>query len=39
MKKFSKEEKAVWLEDWRRSGMKAWIYAKENGLNPQTFTK
>ena len=35
--KFSEEEKAMWLEDWRRSGKKAWTYAKENGLTPQTF--
>jgi len=34
---FSKEEKAMWLEDWSRSGKKAWSYAKENGLIPQTF--
>jgi len=34
---FSTEEKAMWLEDWRRSGKKAWSYAKENGLIPQTF--
>jgi transposase-like protein len=35
--KFSKEEKAMWLEDWKQSGKKAWTYAKENGLIPQTF--
>ena len=35
--KFSEEEKAMWLEDWRRSGKKAWAYARENGLIPQTF--
>jgi len=34
---FSKEEKALWLEDWKQSGKKAWTYAKENGLIPQTF--
>jgi len=34
---FSKEEKMMWLEDWSRSGKKAWAYAKENGLIPQTF--
>jgi hypothetical protein len=34
---FSKEEKAMWLEDWRQSGKTAWAYAKENGLVPQTF--
>ena len=37
--KFSEEEKAMWLEDWRQSGKSAWAYAKENGLNQQTFTK
>ena len=35
--KYSEEEKAMWLEDWRQSGKQAWAYAKENGLNPQTF--
>jgi hypothetical protein len=39
MKKYSAEEKGMWLEDWKASGKKAWAYAKENGLNPQTFTK
>ena len=37
--KFSEEEKEMWLEDWRGSGKKPWTYAKENGLNPQTFVK
>jgi transposase-like protein len=37
--KFSEEEKRMWLEDWRRSGKSAWAYAKENGLNQQTFVK
>jgi len=37
--KYSKEEKAMRLEDWRQSGKSAWVYAKENGLAPQTFTK
>jgi len=37
--KFSKEEKAKWLENWRASGKRAWLYAKENGLCPQTFLK
>ena len=37
MKKYSKEEKTMWLEDWRQSGKGAWLYAKENGLVPQTF--
>jgi len=35
--KYSEEEKAMWLEDWKRSGKKAWAYAKENELIPQTF--
>jgi hypothetical protein len=37
--KFSEEEKAMWLEDWGRSGKSAWAYATANGLNPQTFVK
>ena len=37
MKKYSEEEKRMWLEDWRESGRSAWSYAKSNGLNPQTF--
>ena len=36
---FSKEEKAMWLEDWRQSGKRVWPYAKENGLCPQTFAR
>ena len=36
---YSKEEKAMWLEDWKESGKSAWAYAKANGLNLQTFTK
>jgi transposase-like protein len=35
--KFSKEEKNMWVADWKQSGKKAWAYAKENGLIPQTF--
>jgi transposase-like protein len=37
--KISSEEKALWLEDWRQSGKSARAYAKENGLNPQTFAR
>ena len=37
--KFSEEERGMWLEDWRQSGKSAWSYAKENGLNPQTFVR
>ena len=36
---YSKEEKEMWLDDWRQSGKSTWAYAKENGLNPQTFVK
>ncbi|MCL2880101.1 MAG: hypothetical protein FWF29_07640 [Treponema sp.] len=36
---FSNEEKAMWLEDWRKSGKGAWVYAKDNGLVPQTFAR
>ena len=35
--KYNAEEKAMWLEDWKQSGKKAWTYAMENGLIPQTF--
>ena len=35
--KYSKEEKAKWLEDWRKSGKGAWAFARANGLKPQTF--
>jgi hypothetical protein len=34
---YSKEEKTMWLDDWRQSGKSAWAYAKANGLNLQTF--
>ena len=27
----------MWLEDWKQSGKGAWLYARENGLVPQTF--
>ena len=36
---YNNEEKQLWLEDWRQSGKSAWAYAKENGLNQQTFIK
>ena len=36
---FSKEEKAMWVEDWQRSGKSACSYAKENGLVLQTFIR
>jgi len=37
--KYSKEERAMWLEDWKQSGKSANAYAKENGLAPWTFNK
>ena len=36
---YSAEEKAKMLEEWKRSGKKAWRYAQENGLIPQTFCR
>jgi transposase-like protein len=35
--RFTDEEKAMWLEDWKGSGQSAASYAKANGLNYQTF--
>ena len=35
--KFSKEEKEMWLKDWKKSGKSVWGYAKENGISPHTF--
>jgi len=35
--RYSEEEKTMWLEDWKTGGRSAWAYAKENGLNWQTF--
>jgi len=37
MKKYSAEEKVMWIDDWRQSGKNVWTYARENGLVPQTF--
>jgi hypothetical protein len=39
MTRYSIEAKSKLLEGWRRSGKKAWVYAKEKGINPQTFSK
>jgi transposase-like protein len=36
MKRYSEEEKAMWIEDWKASGMSATMYARENELNPQS---
>ena len=37
--KYSKEEREMWLQDWKQSGKSAWAYAKENSLTPQTFVR
>jgi len=37
--KFSTEEKARLLEDWKQSGKSISAYARENGLARRTFTK
>ena len=37
MKRYSEEEKKMWLDDWNQSGKSVRAYAKENGINPQTF--
>ena len=37
MKRFSREEKAKWLEGWQQSGQSIYTYARKNGLVPQTF--
>jgi len=37
--RYSEEEKAMWLEDWKRSGKSVNAYARENGLVPWTFNK
>jgi transposase-like protein len=36
MKKYSAEEREMWVEDWRQSGASIWAYAKANGLSPMT---
>ena len=36
---YSGEEKAKWLEEWKRSGKSAWAYAKEIDVKQQTFAK
>ena len=37
--RYSKEEKGMWLEDWRQSGKSAYKYARDNGIVPWTFTR
>jgi transposase-like protein len=39
MKRYSEEEKRMWVEDWKGSGSSLWVYAKANGLCPTTFQK
>jgi hypothetical protein len=39
MTRYSVKEKEKWLEEWKKSGKSARAYAKENGINPQTFSK
>jgi transposase-like protein len=39
MKRYSEEEKGMWVEDWKRSDSSLWVYAKANGLCPTTFQK
>jgi hypothetical protein len=34
MTRYRWEEKEKHLENWRGSGKKAWVYAKENGIKP-----
>ena len=35
--RFTNEEKLKYLENWRESKKSAWAYAKEKGINAQTF--
>ncbi|MCL2243706.1 MAG: hypothetical protein FWC03_04470 [Treponema sp.] len=35
--RYSEEEKIKRLEDWKQSGKSAWAYAKDSGINQQTF--
>jgi hypothetical protein len=32
MKRYSEEEKKMWVEDWETSGQSVWAYAKANGF-------
>ncbi|GHT73204.1 hypothetical protein FACS1894124_1430 [Spirochaetia bacterium] len=36
MKRYSEDEKRMWVEDWQQSGTSQYTYAKANGLNPMT---
>ena len=37
--RYSKEERSMFLEDWKRGGKSAWKYAKENRLSWKTFKR
>jgi transposase-like protein len=39
MKKYSEEEKRMWVEDWKESGGSLWAYAKANGMCPTSLQK
>jgi transposase-like protein len=39
MTRYSEEEKTKHLEDWKKGGKSARAYARENGINGQTFGK
>jgi hypothetical protein len=36
MKRYSEEEKRMWVEDWKQSGTSLFGYARTNGLNLAT---
>ncbi|WP_169312629.1 hypothetical protein [Leadbettera azotonutricia] len=36
MKRYSEDERAMWVEDWKESGMSPAAYAKANELNSQS---
>ena len=36
---YSKEQKAKWLEEWKRSGISVGAFAKEKSLNYETFRR
>jgi len=35
--RFNNEEKIKYLEQWKQSGKSSYAFAKENGINTQTF--
>jgi transposase-like protein len=39
MTRYSAEEKAAWLEQWKTSGKGAWVFAEEHGIRGQTFSQ